>query len=341
MNVKSTTPQAKAGRTRSRLVLGLCLVLLLGWLGVQWWYPSPLMIGGSEPPSGAARVALQRVYASVAPDDEIGFHRLDHDQPSGWLTVFAEPLQSLPTYQQQNPTRPTATRRTIVIQPVGNLNVEQQRTVQQMRDFAAAFFQLPVRVAAPIALPAVWRGEGVATRLSGRQYQSGAILEALRRRLPHDAAVYFGVAGVDLYTDGLGYIFGQGDSSSRVGVYSLARYFPEFWRRKRRAGDERKALRRACQVLDHEIGHVLGLSHCVFYGCAMSGSNSLGEADAAPLDYCPICHRKLLWNLGINGTKRYTALLEFYRTHDLPDEAAWLQGRLQRWKTIAAREGLS
>jgi archaemetzincin len=335
------TPVNKVGSNRrSRVVRWLCVVLLLGWLGVQWWYQPPPTVGGSQAPSAAARRELQKVYASVPAEDESGFERLDPARPTGWMLSFAEPLQSLPTYQQQNPTRPTPARRTIVIQPVGELNAEQQRTIKQMREYAAAFFQLPVRVSSPIPLPDASRGQGTAAQAGGKQYRSGAILEALKKRLPPDAAAYFAIVGVDLYTEGLNYIFGQGDFAERVGVYSLVRYFPEFWKKKRRLGDERLALRRSCQVLNHEVGHVMGMWHCVFYRCSMNGANTLGDADAAPLDYCPVCHRKLLWNLGINGTKRYSDLLKFYRTHDLPNEASWVQGRLERWKKIAKQEGL-
>ena len=69
----------------------------------------------------------------------------------------------------------------------------------------------------------------------------------------------------------------------------------------------------------------------------MNGSNSLVDADNTPLDYCPICHRKLLWNLGCDGTKRYTDLLAFERKHGLEAEARWTHRRLGRWQPLQAR----
>ena len=102
----------------------------------------------------------------------------------------------------------------------------------------------------------------------------------------------------DLWSDNLNYVFGVGSFERRVGVYSLCRYFPAFWKAKPRPGDEQRGLRRACQVLNHETGHMFGLMHCVLYKCSMNGSNSLADADSAPLEYCPVCHQKLLWNIG-------------------------------------------
>jgi archaemetzincin len=172
-----------------------------------------------------------------------------------------------------------------------------------LRDYAQAFFQLPARVAEPLQLSVMGsqtRGSGAADHVGGQQYLANSIIDhVLSPRLPPDAVAYFGVTGADLYAPKMNFVFGQGNFTRRVGVYSLGRYFPAFWNQKRSPADDRLALRRACQVLNHEIGHMFGLPHCVFYHCAMNGSNSLAEADATPIEYCHICHRKLLWTLAL------------------------------------------
>jgi len=35
--------------------------------------------------------------------------------------------------------------------------------------------------------------------------------------------------------------------------------------------------RRACHVIVHEIGHMFGIWHCVYYECTMNGFNSATE----------------------------------------------------------------
>jgi archaemetzincin len=317
----------------------MACVALLSILFGLWWRHRPLpTVGGGKAPNVFARFLVNRGYVEVAPGEEADFTRLDLDHPTGWLAVFAEEPQSLATYQAQEPIRVTPQRRTIVIQPLGPLSAEERQFIALMREYAQLFYGLPARVAPPMSLPAVEdqvRGAGAANRIGGRQYLAGSILQdVLRPNLPPDAVAYFGVTSVDLYAPGLNFVFGQGDFKQRVGVYSLCRYFPEFGGRTRRPGDSRLALRRACQVLNHEVGHVFGLRHCVFYRCSMNGSNSLGEADAAPLEPCPICHRKLLWNIGFDAPARFERLRAFYARNGLASEAQLVARRAQHWQQL-------
>lgn len=59
------------------------------------------------------------------------------------------------------------------------------------------------------------------------------------------------------------------------------------------------------QTLTHEIGHIFGLKHCQWLNCVMQGSNHLEESDRRPLDFCPICLRKLQTVVGFDIGKRY------------------------------------
>ncbi len=54
----------------------------------------------------------------------------------------------------------------------------------------------------------------------------------------------------------------------------------------------------------HEVGHILGMEHCVYYECAMNGANSLDEDDKAPLHLCPVCMAKVKWNTGCDELAR-------------------------------------
>ena len=124
----------------------------------------------------------------------------------------------------------------------------------------------------------------------------------------------------------------------RVGVYSLARHFPEFWGEPDTMEARLQALRRSLKLVSHEVGHTFGLEHCVTWRCNMNGSNSLSESDRAPLHLCPGCLRKMQWNRGFDALARYARLDEFFTTHGLEPEAAWVRQRVARIHEAAAAE---
>jgi len=80
----------------------------------------------------------------------------------------------------------------------------------------------------------------------------------------------------------------------------------------------------------HELGHMFGLSHCVYFQCNMNGSNHLTESDSQPLELCPVCLHKLEDTVGFNAINRYKELLEFFTTNAaaFEKEKKWLAGRL-------------
>ncbi len=324
---------------RRRRLVRAVIGLLCGFLAAIYWFFTTPTSGGGQPDGFWAARLKNQVYASLDPRDEIGFARLTAGNMPGWHSAVAEPVQTFQAYRRLRPVRPTSARRTIVLQPIGPFDAERTRLLRDLRDFCAAYYQLPVRIAPPLSLEI-----GAAHRPSrapnpnavvGRgQYKATDFLGLLAQRLPDDAVLYLGVTMADLWSEGLNYVFGQGSLVTRTGIYSLCRYYPEFWKQPRRKGDETVALRRACQVLAHESGHMFGLPHCVFFRCVINGAVSLGDADASPLDFCPVCHQKILWNLGCDGTKRYADLLAFYRRHGLTKEAQWTAARLQNWRKV-------
>lgn len=59
------------------------------------------------------------------------------------------------------------------------------------------------------------------------------------------------------------------------------------------------------QTMTHEIGHMFGIKHCQWLNCVMQGSNHLEESDRRPLDFCPICLRKMQSAVGFKIAERY------------------------------------
>jgi archaemetzincin len=81
----------------------------------------------------------------------------------------------------------------------------------------------------------------------------------------------------------------------------------------------------------HEICHMFGLKHCVFYECLMNGSNHLEESDRRPVFLCPVCLRKIQFACMFDVEDRYRQMADFWSSHGLTKDVEWLQTRLQTW----------
>jgi len=276
------------------------------------------------------REAAQReLYAKMKPADEAGFTRLGDPEKGGYLSLVAEAPQTLDDYKNSRPVRPTTERPYIVLQPLWSLDAPKKETLQAMKEYVAACFQLPVRIEETIEFDARDRKLGLTRvitvdRFKKRtEYDAEKILDLLVPRVPSDAAVYFAVTDVELYA-GSDNLHGYASLGRRVGVMTFSRLWP-----RNAAAADAETLRRSLRFVSHEIGHMFGMEHCVFYRCPMNGCKNLAESDTSPLHFCPVCRQKLQWLLEPDEKKRNSALLDFYDKHGLKDEATWIQKRMK------------
>ncbi len=70
-----------------------------------------------------------------------------------WLERFPERGQSFLRYQSENPVRPTQDRNAIVLQPLGSFPKQRTELLETLRLGLSIFFQLPVELREPVALP--------------------------------------------------------------------------------------------------------------------------------------------------------------------------------------------
>lgn len=258
---------------------------------------------------------------------------------SDWISAHPEELQDFESFYR-DPYRktPNASHNTIYIQTIGSFGEagpQTDRYVEWLREYCQAFFYgLSVKL-----LPAVTVAE---TRCSFRvnsnsynlQILTGDLLRFLGNRKPKDAFCIVGITMIDLYPkDSWNFVFGQASLSMGMGVFSFARYDDNFYSRNY-AGRLKKRLQpkqgdysvfdgyytppitstlllRSCKTMTHEIGHMFGIKHCQWLTCVMQGSNHLEESDRRPLDFCPICLRKLQSAIGFKIADRYKALLQW------------------------------
>jgi archaemetzincin len=96
-----------------------------------------------------------------------------------------------------------------------------------------------------------------------------------------------------------------------TGVFSFARYDENFLDPNAPPTSKQDMIYLSSKVMVHEIGHLFGMKHCIYYNCIMNGSNHLEENKKKPLDLCPVCLRKLQLNVKFDITERYLAMKKF------------------------------
>lgn len=174
------------------------------------------------------------------------------------------------------------------------------------------------------------------------QLQCASVLSRLRQTLPDDALCLIGLTMFDLYDqDPDLFVAGLAAGNQRVGIFSFFRYNPtlsfssEFWYgiergscRMKVAEQKQTILHRSCKLLVHEMCHLLGLDHCIWFSCLMNGSGHLHEDFRQPMSLCPVDLHKLQTLCGFDVVSRYAGLQHFYLRCGLQQEADWVARRL-------------
>ncbi len=124
------------------------------------------------------------------------------------------------------------------------------------------------------------------------QYNSDKILDWLYRNTEgYGYDVVVGIGDIDAYVRGLNFVFGEASSVLKVCVVYLRRLRNEFYGLE---SDYNKFIERTCKEVIHEVGHVLGLNHCLTPKCVMNFSNSVFEVDGKSRYFCKQCADLLL-----------------------------------------------
>lgn len=253
-----------------------------------------------------------------------------------WLAAHDEPGQSFGKYLGSRPNVPTSTRSILYILPIGEFEKGIAPDLKKLEAYTAAYFHpLTVEILPAIGDSDVPAEERINRMSAKKQWKSRDILRWLPEKLPRDGYAMIAVTMTDLYPDDdWNFVFGQASTKNRVGVFSFARYHPNWTNRP--ADDETEALvlRRAAKVLTHEMGHMFGIRHCIYYECNMNGANHLDEADSTPMHLCPVCLRKLYHATRFDPVDRYKGLSFFYSQSSMDSEEKWVNQRIEAIRQI-------
>lgn len=264
--------------------------------------------------------AVRRAF-EAHPED---FAPLPEPGADDWLNWHTEPPQSVGNFWVSGPNRPGHDQRDkFYILPLGPVP-----DTAKLEVFAHDFFSMPVVVLDPADMSEVQLTRRA--RDTGDQLLATDLQAYLQSRLPEDAYAMIGLTTEDLYpSDDYNYVFGLASVTERTGVFSLARYDPQFYDP---AADPNPVLQRerAFKILAHEAGHMFGIGHCVHHACIMNGANHSEELDRAPLALCPVCLRKLHLLVGFDPKMRYQALQGRYVESELVQAAEFVQTRIGR-----------
>ena len=187
-----------------------------------------------------------------------------------------------------------------------------------------------------------------ATRIDARfhknghyQLQVGSLLLKLKQSIPSDGFCLMALTLSDLYDTNCDlFVAGMAAGNHRVGVFSLKRYDPsltfatdKWYDITANAVDDTERqktimLQRCCKLLVHEVAHILGLDHCIWYSCCMNGSGHLDEDFRQSMHLCPVDLRKLQTLIGFDVLERYHKLKEFFDKYGLESETEWTRRRI-------------
>jgi len=128
------------------------------------------------------------------------------------------------------------------------------------------------------------------------QFNSREISAVLKTLKKKDTFCVLGITNQDLYPhEDYNFVFGEANLDNACGVFSFCRFHQDY---PGNENCEQSLTQRACYIMAHEITHMFGLRHCIYYECLMNGTMSSQELSRKHNHtICPVCLKKLKINL--------------------------------------------
>ncbi len=171
--------------------------------------------------------------------------------------------------------------RYIYLLPLGDVD---QNLFKRLAEDLEKQFQLPFNIVEKIEVPDYTYDK---TR---KQYSGSKIIAELSRLNLPDAKKILGITSVDLFSEGLNFIFGEAESPGKIAIISTVRLDPSFYRK---IHDSAIFYQRILKEAAHELGHTFSLNHCPNPSCVMHFSNNIEDTDVKNHEFCEKC-KKLL-----------------------------------------------
>ena len=123
-----------------------------------------------------------------------------------------------------------------------------------------------------------------------KQYLASLILERLRDFKREKTEKWLAICNVDLFAEGLNFVFGEADLEEGISIISISRLGQSFYGL---SNEKNLFLERIKKEATHELGHLFYLGHCQNPNCVMYFSNSILDTDRKSEFFCEKCKRIL------------------------------------------------
>jgi len=226
------------------------------------------------------------------------FSNLGKPGPDDWLTNHPTPPEPFLTWQTKlSRNDVTCTRNKIYILPLGEFLSQGSHSaakpkhhseitfLNDLQVYAKLFFaSMNVQLLAEVPLVMLkcnTRNHKVSEGVTRLQLHVPGIFTFMKNMIPDDAYCVLGVTMVDLYPkESWNFVFGRALLQDRIGVFSFARHHPDFFNdaksidvstlQELTPNNYQLLQWRAIKVLTHEISHMFGLQHCVYFSCLIA-----------------------------------------------------------------------
>jgi archaemetzincin len=220
-----------------------------------------------------------------------------------WLSLHQEKNQSFADFQETN----SGKAESIQFLIAGKLSNQDSALVKKIKGYLSVFYNLEIGETRQLTIESI-----PDSLLRNRKLQSTSFLEFLQNETLIQKEL--GVLNLVICKSDLqpfpnaNSIFGQASKNKKLALVSLF----QIGKMENEIPNQKLQELRGIKIASHEVGHLLGLSHCQTFQCNINGVNHLRELDGKPVQLCPYCLEKVGWRQKLEHNNRFEELGTFW-----------------------------